>query len=216
MFSIHRTSDTADHGSTTPYTREKGSSRDVSTTTMSGGSAVKRTSSSRGIRSVVYFLLIGIMLLRLPQTHEMVQERLPGEQVAELGPELVGVAVSLALMVGVTGFFIIMALYLSLAAALDQYLYSGSFPLLGRQRNVRIGHFTTVVFCAIFPIQTWALFAGDLPPTSVRLLVVTVICAGLLIATRRSLTELPPHRAIVVSASTMVLVSRSVSCLTLW
>lgn len=157
------------------------------------------------VKWVVYLLLVGVMLVRLPQTQSMVEDELPQEQVDELGPELVGVAVSLALMVGVVGFFIIMALYLSLASILERHLHSSSYSVGGRGAFLRIGLFTTIVLCSILPIQVWALLAGDLPNTPFRLTVVVLICTAVLFAARRSLIARGTRRAVIVAATAITL-----------
>ena len=190
----------ADHN----HSESRPTTRSDSAALQADQSAPQRATSST-VKWIAYLLLVGVMLARLPQTQGMVEDGLPQEHVAELGRELAGVAVSLALMVGIVAFFIIMALYLSLATALERHVHPASYSIGGHYAFVRIGLFTTIVLCSILPIQVWALLAGELPNTPVRLAAVALICTAVLFAARRALIACGARRAVVVAATAITL-----------
>lgn len=156
----------------------------------------------RGVRWLVFLGLMGILVLRVPQTQAMLQERLPLEAPADLEPELLQLSVSVALLLGVIAFGIVIALYLGLAGVLEQNLFRGTLQLGGR---LHIGLFTAIVVATLVPLQLWSFFSGSMPGPAVKALPVLLLCSAVLLLYRRSLAKNGLRRSVLVSAVAIAL-----------
>ncbi|XAS64452.1 hypothetical protein VUN84_01830 [Micrococcaceae bacterium Sec5.8] len=161
-----------------------------------------RRGTHRGVRWLIFLGLMGILLLRVPQTQAMLQEKLPLEAPADMEPELLQLSVSVALLLGIIAFGIVLALYLGLAGVLEQNLFGGTRHL---GRRVHIGLFTAIVVATLVPLQLWSFFSGSMPGTAVKALPVLVLCAAVLLLYRRSLAKVGLRRAVLVSAVAVAL-----------
>lgn len=159
-------------------------------------------STHRGVRWMVFLGLMGILLLRIPQTQAMLQERLPLEAPADMEPELLQLSVSVALLLGVIAFGIVLALYLGLAAVLEQNLFRATLPL---GKRLHIGLFTAVVAATLVPLQLWSYFSGSMPGSAMKVLPVVLLSAAVLLLYRRSLAKSGGRRAALVSAVAVAL-----------
>jgi hypothetical protein len=156
----------------------------------------------RGVRWMVFLGLMGILLLRVPQTQAMLQDRLPLEAPADMEPELLQLSVSVALLLGIIAFGIVLALYLGLAGLLEKSLFRGSLRL---GRRLHIGLFTAIVVATLVPLQLWSFFSGSMPGTAVKVLPVVLLCSAVLLLYRRSLANNGLRRAALVGAAAIAL-----------
>jgi hypothetical protein len=156
----------------------------------------------RAVRWLVYLGLMGILLLRVPQTRAMLQEKLPLEAPADMEPELLQLSVSVALLLGIIAFAIVLALYLGLAGVLEKSLFRGTLRL---GRRLHIGLFTAILVATLVPLQLWSFFSGSMPGAAVKVLPVILLCSAVLLLYRRSLANGGLRRAALVSAAALAL-----------
>jgi hypothetical protein len=156
------------------------------------------------VRRTVYALGLGLLLCRLPTTSVQMREQAVGTLAAEaveLDPALVGLAVNVAVLLGVLVFAVVLALYLWLAGVLDRKLVPEGLALGAGQR---IGLCTLVAGGLTVLSQLYALWSGHLArgPAEVALVVASALAAALLY--RRQWARRPRGRGLLVPAVAVV------------
>lgn len=158
----------------------------------------ERRPTSRPVRWGSYGVLMILLFLRLPQTHQSMTDQVAREA-GDLGPGLLNLAVSSALVIGLVVFAIVLAVYLALADLLERSLCDGSLRF-GRDDRQGVGLYTAVAVCSILVIQGWALAAGQMPSTLERVTPVLIVGLAALVVYRRHLAGLGRFRAITAAA----------------
>lgn len=164
--------------------------------------AATAPATHRAVRWLAYGAVMGMLLLRLPQTRSMLEARIPLEAPDELEPELLQLSVSIALVLGIIAFAIVLALYLGLARLLEKQLFRGTFRL---GRRLSIGLFTAVVVATLVPLQIWSFVSGSMPGSAAKALPVVVLCLVILFLYRQSLKQLGGRRAVLVGVVAVAL-----------
>lgn len=166
---------------------------------------VRETPASATHRVVRWAAFLGgmvLIILRIPQTQLMLQEKIPLTAPSDMEPEMIGLSVSVALLLGTIAFAIVLAMYLGLAAILERSLFSGTLRL---GKSVRIGLFTAVVVAAIVPVQVWSMMSGEMPSTALKAGPVLLICLAVLVLYRRSLRGVGRARAVLAGFGAVAL-----------
>jgi len=152
------------------------------------------------VRRTLYVLGLGLLLGRLPATAVQMREQTagaPAAGAAELDPALVGLAVNVAVLLGVLVFAVVLALYLWLAGVLDRRLVPEGLALGAGQR---IGLCTLVAGGLTVLSQLYALWSGHMArgPAEAALVVAFALVAALLY--RRQWARRPRGRGLLVPA----------------
>lgn len=144
----------------------------------------------------IFAIATALILVRIPQTKAFLDQQVPLEAPADMEPELVELSVSVALLLGVVAFMIVLGIYLSVASYLERHLFKVSLPAAS---TPRIGLFTSIVGVSVPFVQLWALIAGAMPEPALRFLpvlgVTVLTTAGFLLATR---SQKQPKRGLVM------------------
>ncbi len=156
----------------------------------------------RAVRWLVYAAVMGMLLLRLPQTRAMLEARVPVEAPEELEPELLQLAVSVALVLGIIAFAIVLAIYLGLARLLEKHLFRGTLRL---GRTMHIGLFTAIIVATLVPLQVWSFVSGAMPASAAKALPVVLLCLAVLVLYRQSLEQVGRRRAVLVGVVAIAL-----------
>ncbi|WP_271396028.1 hypothetical protein [Neomicrococcus lactis] len=144
----------------------------------------------------IFAIAMTLILVRIPQTKAYLDQQVPLEAPADMEPELVELSVSVALLLGVVAFMMVLGIYLSVASYLERHLFKVSFPATS---TPRIGLFTSIVGVTVLFVQLWALIAGAMPESALRFLpvlgVTVLTTAAFLFATR---SQKQPKRGLVI------------------
>ncbi|GAB2895019.1 hypothetical protein [Neomicrococcus lactis] len=144
----------------------------------------------------IFAIVMALILVRIPQTKAYLDQQVPLEAPADMEPELVELSVSVALLLGVVAFMMVLGIYLSVASYLERHLFKVS---LLATSTPRIGLFTGIVGVTVLFVQLWALIAGAMPEPALRFLpvlgVTVLTTAAFLFATR---SQKQPKRGLVI------------------
>lgn len=151
------------------------------------------------VRRTLYALGLGLLLCRLPTTTAEMRgqaaETLAAET-AELDPALLGLAVNVAVLLGVLIFAVVLALYLWLAGVLDRRLVPVGLALGAGQR---IGLYTLVAGGLAVLSQLYALWNGHMARGPAEAVLVVAFALGAALLYRRQWAR-PRGRALLVPA----------------
>ena len=136
--------------------------------------------TTRPVRTVLWAAGLGLLLLRLPTTTDLMHDHAASamaDELQEVDPSLIGLSVNVAVLVGVLVFAVVLTLYLWFAGLLERRLVPEGLPLGGGQR---IGLYTLVVGGLTVLSQGWALGTGRMaegPAEAVAVLAFALVAA---------------------------------------
>lgn len=166
--------------------------------------------TTRPVRTVLWAVGLGLLLLRLPATTDQMQDQAAAAVTGELqgvDPSLIELSVNVAVLVGVLVFAVVLALYLWFAGLLESRLLPQGLPLGGGQR---IGLYTLVVGGLTVLSQGLALATGRMAegPVEAAAVLVLALAAALLYRGRwRSCGAGRQVLVVVVAVATAALVA---------
>ncbi|GAA1765731.1 hypothetical protein [Kocuria aegyptia] len=166
--------------------------------------------TTRPVRTVLWAVGLGLLLLRLPRTTDLMHDQAAAAMADDLqgiDPSLIGLSVNVAVLVGVLVFAVVLALYLWFAGLLERRLVPEGLPLGGGQR---IGLYTMVVGGLTVLSQGWALATGRMAEGPVEAAAVPAFALAAALLYRSRWRSSGPGRQVlvlVVAVATAALVA---------